>query len=145
MSWSFFKPSLPVRNHCGIRPRNAVQAWWFSAVLLAAYLGCFHSWTLLDPHWIVVTGTAAGVALTTQLAVAVRHGYFVNGWDVLFHGVVIADLVVEAVWVKDHSNNGFYLCATGFALVVGGYRWWAARRAGWIGSSRIHRLSPSDP
>ena len=97
------------------------SAWSFSFVLVIAYLGVFHLWLLLDPPGIRVTGSVFVALLLALGARAWHRSYFVNGWDALFHGVVVADILVES-WIPLHEGYGFYGCAAGFGLVLGAYR-----------------------
>lgn len=104
----------------------AVKRWWFSLVLLAGYLATFHLWLLVVPKSVPLTGIVATWALAFIAWRAKVTGYFVNRWDRLFHALVILDVLLEA-FIPLHEGYGFYGCAAGFALMVGGYRAWAMR------------------
>ena len=107
--------------------------WWFSVVLMAAYLGAFHVWQVLPRAGVVATGVAISLALIAAGLAAARQGCFHNGWDALFHLSVIVDLFLEAVLIRVHEGYGFYFCAMGFAVVLTGYRFWC------IANSRTRR------
>ena len=100
------------------------RSWWFSGLLLLAYLAAFHAWnrTHIPEHWIKVSAVALATILFASLWLAGRTGCFVNGWDRAFHGAVILDLLIEGLWVEHSGNFGFYACAAGFIVVIGGYR-----------------------
>ena len=96
------------------------QQWSFSIGLGAVYLAVFHLWMVMSREWIVLSGVVAALLLAGGLVV--KQKYFLNRWDLLFHALVIADIFLEAILVPVHDHFGFYFCAAGFALVVGGYR-----------------------
>ena len=96
------------------------QHWSFSIGLGAVYLAVFHLWMVMSRAGIVFSGVLAALLLAAGL-VAKRKN-FLNRWDVFFHTVVIADIFLEAILIPVHDHFGFYFCAAGFALVVGGYR-----------------------
>lgn len=105
-------------------PSPGVQAirWWFSITLLLVYLAVFHLWLGLERAGILASGAVATVGLAVLFRRALVTGCFVNRWDAFAHAVVIGDLALEAGLVREHDDFGFYLCALGFAAVVGAYR-----------------------
>ena len=94
--------------------------WSFSICLGAAYLAVFHLWMGLSREWIVFSGVAAALLLAAGLVA--KRNYFLNRWDLIFHALVIADIFLEAILIPVHDHYGFYFCAVGFAVAVGGYR-----------------------
>ena len=105
------------------RGGTELERWWVSLTLLGAYLATFQLWMTLSRPLILACGFAGVLALSLLLIWGVRTGYFVNRWDAFGHGMVVADLALEAVLIREHDHRGFYFCALAFALVVGGYRW----------------------
>ncbi len=105
-----------------------MRRWWFSLGLLGVYLVVFQAWVWLDRRWVVTTGIGGALLFSGGEVAAARAAYFANSWDMLFHAAMILDLLLEAVWVNYHAGYGFYGCAAGFALVVGGYHAGAQRR-----------------
>jgi len=99
-----------------------IRRWHFSLLLLAVYLAVFRSWMNSGPAWIIGSGVVSVAGLSIAFAVVRQRGYFINRWDQGFHAAVILDLLAEGLWIRDHSHRGFYLCALGFVLAVGGYR-----------------------
>lgn len=98
-----------------------MKRWWFSLVLQVGYLATFHLWLVVPQDAIRPIGLAAYCVMMLLLWRAWTAGYFANLWDRLFHGFVILDVLLEA-YVPLHEGFGFYACAAGFALTVGGYR-----------------------
>ncbi len=96
------------------------QQWSFSLTLGVVYLAVFHLWMVVSREAIVLSGVA--VALLLAAGLVVKRKYFLNRWDVFFHALVIADIFLEAMLIPVHDHYGFYFCAAGFALLVGGYR-----------------------
>jgi hypothetical protein len=120
-----------------------VKIWWFSLLMLAAYLGIFHYWTALPeaPPVLLEFGSAtipvsaspfqiSGLVwVVVFLAImAANRNYFCNRYDMMWHGLVVLDIVFEAIFVVTHDHYGFYLCAIAFATTVGGYRAWALKK-----------------
>jgi hypothetical protein len=99
-----------------------MKKWSFSLLLGAVYLGVFHFWAFSDRIGITISGLLATLLLGIAFAFALKRHYFLNRWDALLHGTVILDIFLEAIFIKVHDHLGFYLCATAFAIVVGGYR-----------------------
>ena len=97
-----------------------LHQWSFSIGLGAVYLAIFHLWMVMSREGIVFSGMAAALLLTAGLAV--KRKYFLNRWDLFFHALVVTDIFLEAILIPIHDHYGFYYCAIGFALVVGGYR-----------------------
>ena len=62
------------------------------------------------------------------LIVKVKAGYFVNRFDWGLHCVVIFDVLLEALLLEEHDHLGFWLCGMGFGVVIGAYRYLAARQ-----------------
>ena len=91
-------------------------------VLGLVYLGVFHLWMVSSRRWIVASGLIATFLLSVLYARATKRNYFLNRWDQVFHAFVILDIFLEAVFIPVHDHFGFYLCALGFAVVLGGYR-----------------------
>ena len=99
---------------------SGYQLWSFSLMLGVVYIALFHLWLVVPRDWIVSSGVVATLALAAGLLA--KRKYFLNRWDLIFHGLVIADIFLEAILIPVHDHYGFYFCATGFAVVVGGYR-----------------------
>lgn len=104
-----------------------IRRWNFSLVLLGAYLAVFHSWMHLGPQAAIASGLTAALVLSGLMAYAARSKYFINRWDAFGHVSVILDIVIES-FIRLHEGFGFYLCALGFSLVIGVYRWMLLRR-----------------
>lgn len=95
--------------------------WHYSLVLLVAYLGVFHTWIYASSRTaIAVIGVSACAALVLYMLLAPH--YFANGMDRLAHGMVILDLLLEALLPIIHDHYGFYLCALAFTVIVGWHR-----------------------
>ena len=116
-------PALPLKN------------WRFSVVLLGIYLISFNLWVHLPEEIVAVSAIVIAGGLTAGLIYAGRGGCFVNGWDRVFHAAVILDLLVEGLWIEHTGDMGFYWCAIGFAVVIGGYRWIQQTRPGIAGET----------
>ena len=99
-----------------------IKRWSFSLVVGLVYLGVFHLWMVSSRRWIVISGLVATLWLSVLFARAAKGNYFLNRWDQVFHALVILDIFLEAVLIPAHIHVGFYLCAAGFAVVLGGYR-----------------------
>ena len=99
-----------------------MKKWHFTLALGVSYLALFHLWLVMKAPWIMASGTAASVALGFCGWGAWKQGYFVNGWDGLFHGAVILDIFLESWLIKFHEGLGFYWCAGAFGVVVAAYR-----------------------
>jgi hypothetical protein len=97
---------------------------WFTVALMASYIGIFNIW-LLQKGSVAGTGGVYVVALSLLALFAWKRGYFVGAYDLLFHLTVILDVYLESTYIAAHDHVGFYLCALGFAVVIGGYRYWA--------------------
>ncbi|MCD6049565.1 MAG: hypothetical protein K0Q55_968 [Verrucomicrobia bacterium] len=102
--------------------------WNYSLVLLAAYIGTFHFWLVSDGGTVLVSGLLSALVLGILSLFAAVQGYFVNRVDFIAHSVVIVDILLEATIIPAHSGLTFYLCAIGFAVVIGGYRFWCLRQ-----------------
>ena len=103
-----------------MRKPNEVK-WTFSAAMLCGYLAVFHLWMHLDRTGIVITGLVWAVVFGAA-AWRWRRSQFVTRMDAQAHGIVILDVVLEAVLIPVHDHYGFYWCALAFAAVIGGYR-----------------------
>jgi hypothetical protein len=120
--WMNFKTAEPSRMGTGM------ERWWISWTFLGVYLATFQLWMHLSRPLILTSGFVVVAALLALMVWGGRSGYFVNRWDAFGHGMVVADLALEAILIHEHDHRGFYLCALAFALVVGGYRWGMLRR-----------------
>ncbi|MCJ8330243.1 MAG: hypothetical protein HRT89_11435 [Lentisphaeria bacterium] len=102
------------------------QRWQYSIMLLVMYLGLFHLWNIYhhNGNVIVASGIVISLLLARNLKVAWEAKYFTNIWDAGFHAVVILDIILEATIIDApyHDNYGFYMCALGFTIFIGGYR-----------------------
>lgn len=98
------------------------QHWNYSLVLLAAYIGTFHFWLVSDGTTIFVSGMVVAAVLGIMSLIFALHGYFANRVDFIAHSVVIVDILLEATIIPAHSGLTFYICAIGFAIVIGAYR-----------------------
>src|SRR5437016_2711046 len=99
-----------------------IRNWWFGLVLGFVYLAVFNLWQVLNREWIVLSSVAVSLGLLAVFIAAVRQKYFFNRWDALLHASVILDILLEGILLPEHQTRGFYLCALGFAVVIGGYR-----------------------
>ncbi|HEY1784977.1 MAG TPA: hypothetical protein VGG30_05480 [Pirellulales bacterium] len=125
-----------------------IKSWWFSLVLLLEYLLTFQLWTIYsDRTAFLVIGGLAVIAMVAGMRRAARRGYFVDRSDAVLHGLVILDVVLEAISYElfnvasqcifctaadassFHGSGNFCWCATIFAVLIGGYHAWALRRA----------------
>ena len=102
--------------------------WKFSLLLLVAYLATFHLWLHLDRGWIVGSGIGISILLSGALVRFNNARYFVNNYDLFWHGIVIVDILLESILIAEHNHYYFYLCAIAFAFVVGGYRYHAFKK-----------------
>ncbi|MBM3834409.1 MAG: hypothetical protein FJ403_14290 [Verrucomicrobia bacterium] len=102
--------------------------WSFSFLLIGACLLTFHLWLSLERHWIAVSAACMAALLNVALVRAQKQGYFVNGWDMVFHGAGILDMLIEGLFIPIHDNYGFYFCALGFVAALAAYRAVVARR-----------------
>ncbi|MBI4662454.1 MAG: hypothetical protein HY735_26860 [Verrucomicrobia bacterium] len=96
--------------------------WHVSILVLLVYLAVFQFWLAVDAAGRTASTTIVVVALTAILLRGAREQYFVNRWDFLFHGCVVLDICLEGFFIPIHEGFGFYLCAAGFTVVIGGYR-----------------------
>lgn len=110
-----------------------IRRWGFSIVLLGAYLAVFHSWMHLGPEAVIASGLTTALLLAGVMVYVARTGYFANRWDAFGHTSVIIDIALES-FIRLHDGLGFYLCAAGFALVIGLYRRMLLRRGGFSAS-----------
>lgn len=100
------------------------KKWSYSLLLAAAYVLIFAFWRTGPRREIIMaSGVVASLVLTAILIRAAKRRYFLNDWDRFFHGVVVFDILAEAMFVPFHDNFGFFLCALGFGVVIGGYRY----------------------
>ena len=106
-----------------------MKNWWYSLLLLGAYVLAFELWLGLSRSSVSSSATGITVLLLFVEHHAAQQSYFLNLWDRLFHASVLADLLIEGVTIPRHENRGFYFCALGFAAVIAGYRTWLSRRA----------------
>jgi hypothetical protein len=106
-----------------------MRRWWFSLAMIPLYSGIFHVW-MWSPSYTqhVVTGSAWCVVLAGMIAWLWRRGYFAGWFDLLAHALVVLDVGLEAVLVREHTSLSFYGCTLGFVIVVGAYRCYALRR-----------------
>jgi hypothetical protein len=121
--------------------------WWFSMVMMLAYVGLFVLWRLLPSRWIFVAGAlVVALSLAVAMAMAYRRGYFGGLGDLLLHGLVIADILLEGfaleavlplvrsdvevptLVARYHESSGFFLCAATFALIIGLGHYFSVRR-----------------
>ena len=109
-----------------------MSRWWYSLLMLVAYLGIFHLWMFQDRPGIILSG-CVWCLVFAGLAKANRS-YFINRYDYGAHLVVVLDIFLEAVLIPVHDHYGFYLCAIAFTAAVGGYRRWAMKKL--VGSER---------
>ena len=102
--------------------------WHYSLVMLVAHLGIFQAW-MYTPSRTVIAVTGVSVCAALVLYMLLVPHYFANGMDRLAHGMVILDLLLEALLPVIHDHYGFYLCALAFAAIVGGHRAWVLSRS----------------
>ena len=106
-----------------------MKNWSFSLLLAVVYLVVFAFWNIADPEWVVTSSTGATALLLAGFVAAAQRRYFFNRIDAFLHAVVIFDVLLEGLFTKFHSSQGFIWCALEFAVVVGGYRYFCVRRA----------------
>ena len=115
-----------------------IRNWWFGLVLGFVYLAVFNLWHFIDRQWIVTSSVGVSLALVAVFAVAIRQKYFLNWWDALLHASVILDILLEGTLIPEHQTRGFYLCAVGFVVVIGGYGiYLGKRRAAQVGGTGL--------
>lgn len=91
-------------------------------ILGTAYFGAFHLWIFLPPTGIIGSGLAITAALSALFICFRQRDYFRNACDQFAHGVVILDILLEAILIPVHDHHGFYWCALGFASVIVAHR-----------------------
>ncbi len=101
-----------------------MRRWWYSLVLAVGYVSVFVLWaTTPGSDLRKTTGTVAALALAILLVKAWRKGYFLTRADVYAHGIIVADIALEAWLIEAHGGYGFWKCAAAFFIVLGAYRW----------------------
>jgi len=124
-----------------------LRHWYYSLLMLVTYVSVFLFWKQFPSRVnFIVGGVVAVTLLTAGLAWAWRRKYFVNRIDLCLHGYIIADLCLESVLFevlrlfngaqvtaelvsRFHHNNNYILCTITLAALLGGYRFYALRRA----------------
>ncbi len=111
--------------------------WWYSVVMMAAYVALFVYWKFMPSRATFVVGAVlVACGLGVALAIARRRGYFAGRIDVVLHALVIVDIFLEgvafelvlpflnagsdapALAARYHDSSGFLLCSLLFALVL---------------------------
>lgn len=119
-----------------------VESWSFSLYLLVSYVLLFWVWmTFPARSMYLIGGSLVLVPLVRGFRRAADRGYFANSIDSRLHALVLIDVFLEtlsfeifrlfqplAVAESFHRNTNFIGCATAFALLLGGYRFWALRK-----------------
>lgn len=105
-----------------------LNRWNYSLALLVGYLGVFQLWIGAERSFVVASGILWCLAFGVWLMAQSRRRYFLGRLDGFGHGVVVLDVGLEAILLKEHDHVGFWLCGFGFAVVIGGYRWWVMGR-----------------
>ena len=105
-----------------------IRNWYFGLVLGIVYLAVFNLWQVLNREWIVLSSVTVSFLLFGMFMAAIKQNYFLNRWDALLHASVILDILLEGTLIPEHQTRGFYLCAVGFAVVIGGYRIYLGKR-----------------
>jgi hypothetical protein len=117
--------------------------WWFSVLMMVVYVALFLFWKAMPSRVAFVAGgllVAAG--LVAVMVLALRRGYFAGRADVVLHGLIIADIVLESIIFEAllpfirtgtlvprfHHDNSFYLCAVTFSLIIAVGHYWGLRR-----------------
>ena len=114
------------------------RRWWFSIVVMAAYVALFVSWKLVPSRETFVVGAVVMTCgLTAAMVAAFRKGYFTSRVDIVLHALVIVDVFLEGIafevallFLPDktdlprlvdryHNSNSFLMCALLFALLLG--------------------------
>ncbi len=113
-----------------------IKQWSFSLLLGLVYLGIFHLWMILSRPVIILSGIITTLLLALVFGLAWKRNYFRNRWDGLFHALVMLDVLLEAILIPAHDHFGFYWCALGFAVVLGGYR-------AYLDSTKARPVAPS--
>ncbi|MGB0580666.1 MAG: hypothetical protein ACPGVU_13255 [Limisphaerales bacterium] len=99
-----------------------MKRWSYSLMLLVMYLAVFHAWMHLSRTGIIQSGVVVTIIAMLLFLNHRSRGYFRDGWDQFAHGAVILDILLEAIFIPYHDDLGFYWCASGFAIVIVGYR-----------------------
>ena len=116
--------------------------WRYSLWMLITYVTVFAVWKVWPARIaFLLTGAAAISFLTLGMVRARRAGYFANRVDLWLHAYVIIDLLLEtvafeavrliqplAVMEQFHNNTNFIYCSLAFAILIGGYHWFAISR-----------------
>lgn len=121
--------------------------WWFTVVMMAAYVALFVSWKLVPSRaTFVVSAVVMTIGLTAAMIFAFRKGYFASRVDIVLHALVIVDVFLEgiafevaALFVpgepnlpslanRYHNSNSFLMCALLFALLLGVAHYLGLRR-----------------
>ena len=105
-----------------------MKNWYFGLGLLVAYLVTFNIWIFCNRQWIVITGLLITFLLIIALILTYKKSYFVNKYDLFWHGTVIFDIIIECLLIPIHDHHYFYLCALAFVIVVGGYHGFVLRQ-----------------
>jgi hypothetical protein len=105
-----------------------IRNWWFGLVLGFFYMAVFSLWQVVNRELIVLSSVAVSLGLFAVFIAAVRQKYVLNRWDALLQASVILDILLEGTLIPEHQSRGFYLCALGFAVVIGGYRIYLEKR-----------------
>src|SRR5262245_32956087 len=100
---------------------SIMKDWRFSLMLGVIYLAVFHLWMHAARSVIIWSSIIATLLSCALFLRAERQRYFLNLWDRFFHAAVILDIFLEGLLIPVHDHYGFYLCALGFAVVLGGY------------------------
>jgi hypothetical protein len=125
-----------------------VKSWSFSLALLLVYLITFQLWrTFSDRSAFLVFGILAVIVMVAGMSRAAQRCYFVDRSDLVLHGLVIVDVALESISYElfnaasrcllcipadasgFHGGYNFCWCAAILGVLVGGYHWWALRRA----------------
>ena len=110
--------------------------------MLVSYVCLFLFWFLFPSRAVfLITGGLVVFGLSYAMLREWRNGYFADRVDLRLHILVIIDLVLEtlsfeilrlvkplAVVESFHDNMHFIGCSSAFALLIGCYRLYAARK-----------------
>lgn len=116
--------------------------WSYSFWMLFSYVVLFLAWYEFPSRvMFLISGFAVLAGLVASLWKVRSTGYFVDKVDQRLHWLVIADVLFETISFEAfklfqpfadvelfHRNTHFFGCASAFALLIGSYRLFAARR-----------------
>jgi len=105
------------------QPNEPLSKSWYvaSAILLAVYLGFFHSLVVAKPEQVQMFG--AGFSVIWMFVCFLFQSSFRNRFEFGIHMLLVVDFVLESL-VPVHDGYGFYFCALAFWSVFWVYHHW---------------------